>query len=196
MWWLPATVPTMSVILATLALPNFTQIFNAKSIISSEFWDELASPKRAWFFLRLITERDRRMDFLNVAAWSATGSHLTLCSRTRLKQTPSTVNRQTSPKGPSSLAGNIIMTYMDIKTLKTLRENPLSWLGGEKSMLPSPMKGFTGQGWALGTTAPPAPLQPLWCQREGTNKPKVLLCIRVDQTAPWVWARQGQDGEC
>lgn len=167
-----------------------------QSLIPSEFWDELVSPKRAWFYLRLITERDRRMGFLNIAAWRATGSCLTLCSRTRLKQTPSTVNRQTSPKAPSSSAGNIIMTYMDIKTLKTLRENHLSWLCGEGSMLSSPVKRFTGQGWALGNTAPPAPLQSSWCQQEGTNKPMVLLCIRVDQTAPWEWARQGQDGGC
>lgn len=98
------------------SIAKLHQVFDAKSLISSEFWDELASPKRAWFFLRLITERDRRMGFLSVAAWSASGSPLTLCSGTGLKQTLFTVNRQTSPKGSSSSAGNIMMTYMDIRT--------------------------------------------------------------------------------
>lgn len=115
-------------LLATLALPNFTQIFDAKSLISSEFWDKLAPLKGLG----------------SSSGWSQKGtwgraspvllpgvSHLTLHSRTRLKQTPSTVNRQTSPRGPSSSAGNIIMTFIDIKALKTHRENHLSWPCGE-----------------------------------------------------------------
>lgn len=63
--------------LTTLALPNFTQIFNAKSLLPSEFRDKLAASERAWFFLRLITEGDVRMGHPSLAAWSATRSCLT-----------------------------------------------------------------------------------------------------------------------
>lgn len=61
-------------------------------------------------------------------------------------------------------------------------------------MFSSPVKDFTVQGWTLGNTDPTTSLQLPWCQQEGTKKTMFLLCIRVYQTALWMWARQSQDG--